>query len=121
MSAMTVVVTRNVSPRTRGFLASAMLEVAPGVYSAPRQSPAVRERIWKVLEEWFALEQEASIVMLWREPAMPGEQAVRTLGVPPVDLVEMDGLIVARKPLDPETAKAAWERAYAGKRPGKDP
>ena len=28
---MTVVVARNVSPRVRGFLASAMLELAPGV------------------------------------------------------------------------------------------
>ncbi len=121
MSAMTVVVTRNVSPRIRGFLASTMLEVAPGVYSAPRQSPAVRERIWKVLEEWFALEQDAAIVMLWREPAMPGEQAVRTLGTPPVGLVEIDGLIIARKPLDPGTARNVWERAYAGKRPERSP
>ena len=29
---MTVVVTRDVEPRYRGFLASAMLEIAPGVY-----------------------------------------------------------------------------------------
>lgn len=119
MSAMTVVVTRNVSPRIRGFLSSTMLELAPGVYSAPRQSPAVRERIWKVLKEWFAIEHDASIIMLWREPAIPGEQAVRTLGTPPVDLVEIDGLIITRKPLDEETARNAWERTYAGKRPGK--
>ncbi len=124
MSAMTVVVTRNVSPRMRGFLASTMLELAPGVYSAPRQSPAVRDRIWKVLEEWFAVEQEASVIMLWREPAMPGGQAVRTLGTPAVDLVEIDGLIIARKPMDPDEAEAKWGRVFAGKRPreaGNDP
>ncbi|WP_460034964.1 type I-E CRISPR-associated endoribonuclease Cas2e [Methylothermus subterraneus] len=59
---MTVVVTRNVSPRMRGFLASTMLELAPGVYSAPRLSPAVRARIWAVLEEWFAYEQDTSMI-----------------------------------------------------------
>ena len=99
---MTVVVTRNVSPRMRGFLASAMLELAPGVYSAPRQSPAVRERIWAVLEQWFTAEQDASVIMLWREAAMPGGQAVKTLGTPPIDLVEIDGLVVARRPTGDE-------------------
>lgn len=116
MSATTVIVTRNVSPRMRGFLASTMLELAPGVYSAPRQSPAVRERIWNVLDEWFALEQDASVIMLWREPAMPGEQAVRTLGIPPIKLVEVDGLILGSKPMEPEIAQASWEKAFTGKR-----
>ncbi|WP_297529617.1 type I-E CRISPR-associated endoribonuclease Cas2e [Thiohalobacter sp.] len=121
MSTMTVVVTRNVSPRIRGFLASTMLEMAPGVYSSPRQSPAVRERIWKVLEEWFTGEQEASIVMVWREPRMPGEQAVKTLGLPPVALVEVDGLIVTHHQMDTETAQTKWERTFSGKRAGITP
>ncbi|WP_062195601.1 type I-E CRISPR-associated endoribonuclease Cas2e [Caldimonas taiwanensis] len=95
---MTVVVTRNVSARVRGFLASAMLELAPGVYSAPRLSPAVRSRIWDVLEAWFPNEREASIVMLWQERNMPGGQTVRSLGSPPIELTEVDGLILARRP-----------------------
>jgi len=97
---MTVVVTRNVSSRVRGFLASVMLEVAPGVYSAPRISPAVRVRIWEVLAEWFPNEQEASIVMLWQERELPGGQAVRTLGTPPIQFVEVDGLMLAQRPLN---------------------
>ncbi len=97
---MTVVVTRNVSPRMRGFLASTMLEVAPGTYSAPRISPAVRDRIWKVLEEWFQHEFEASLVMIWQEASLPGGQAVKILGSPPIDFVEVDGLIIARRPLN---------------------
>lgn len=96
---MTVVVTRNVSARLRGFLASVMLELAPGVYSAPRINPAVRERIWSVLEEWFPNEDDASIVLVWAERTMPGGQAVRVLGSPPVQLMELDGLIVARRPV----------------------
>lgn len=96
---MTVVVTRNVSARVRGFLASVMLELAPGVYSAPRISPAVRDRVWKVLADWFPNEQDASIVMVWQEREMPGGQAVRVLGSPPIDLVEVDGLILGRRAL----------------------
>lgn len=96
---MTVVATRNVSARVRGFLASVMLELAPGVYSAPRISPAVRERIWRVLEEWFPNETEASIVMVWAERDKPGGQAVRVLGAPPIEFVEIDGLVLSRRPV----------------------
>ncbi|WP_083908813.1 type I-E CRISPR-associated endoribonuclease Cas2e [Thioalkalivibrio thiocyanodenitrificans] len=99
---MTAVVTRNVSPRVRGFLASAMLEVAPGVYSAPRISPAVRDRVWGVLEEWFVNEREASIVMLWQDKEMPGGQAMRVLGSPPVTLIDVDGLLLARRAASPD-------------------
>ena len=95
---MVVLVTRNVSGRMRGFIASTMLELAPGVYSGPRISPAVRDRIWNVLEEWFPEEREASIVMVWSEREMPGGQTVKVLGTPPIELVEIDGLIVARRP-----------------------
>lgn len=94
---MTVVVTRNVSDRMRGFLASTMLELAPGVYSAPRLNAAVRERIWAVAEEWFEAEIDASIVMLWKDAQKPGGMSVRVLGLPPVELVEVDGLILSRR------------------------
>lgn len=94
---MTVIVTRNVSDRIRGFLASSMLELAPGVYTAPRHSPPVRERIWSVLEDWFVLEDSASIIMVWSEHSMPGGQAVKMLGVPPVELVEVDGLVLTKR------------------------
>lgn len=63
---MTVVVTRNVPMRFRGFLASTMLEVSPGVYTNPKLSRGVGQRIWNVLSEWFDhTGQDASIVMLW--------------------------------------------------------
>lgn len=94
---MTVVVTRNVSDRVRGFLASSMLELAPGVYSAPRITPAVRERIWRVLSDWFSNEKEASIVMLWADTSMPGGQAAAALGLPPIQLLEIDGMLATRR------------------------
>ncbi|HWO99900.1 MAG TPA: type I-E CRISPR-associated endoribonuclease Cas2e [Methylococcus sp.] len=102
---MTVVVTRNVSARVRGFLASAMLELAPGVYSAPRISPAVRCRIWQVLEDWFPNEMDASVVMVWQERDMPGGQAVKVLGSPPIELVEIDGIVLTKRPLPVTTEK----------------
>ena len=37
---MCVIVTRDVPARVRGFLASCMLEIAPGVYTTPFVSPA---------------------------------------------------------------------------------
>lgn len=94
---MTVVSTRNVPDRVRGFLASSMLELAPGVYSASRLSPAVRDRIWSVLRDWCGLATELSVVMVWADSAQLGGQAVRVIGVPPVDLIELDGLVVTKR------------------------
>lgn len=90
---MTLVVTRNVSTRVRGFLSSSLLELAPGVYSAPHISPAVRERIWAVLADWFLQENEASVVMVWADNTVPCGQSVLTLGLPPVRVVSVDGLL----------------------------
>jgi CRISPR-associated protein Cas2 len=74
-----------------------MLELAPGVYSAPRISPSVRERIWCVLSEWFPNEFDASIVLVWANPEMPGGQSVLTLGCPPIKIAEIDGLLTTQR------------------------
>lgn len=96
---MTVVVTRNTSNRTRGFLASCMLEVAPTVYTAPRMSAGVRGRILAVLEEWFDHEAEdASVVVTWVDSTLPGGQVVWTLGVPASQVVDFDGVFLAHRP-----------------------
>ena len=102
---MTVIVTRNVAPRFRGFLASAALEIAPGVYTGPRMSKGVRERIWQVLSDWFEAkptigqqdEQKASIVMTWRDKSAPGGQSVLTLGLPAKTLVDADGILLVKR------------------------
>lgn len=104
---MTVVVTRNVSDRVRGFLASSMLELAPGVYSAPRLSAAVRKRIWSVLDDWFHAEIEASIVMVWADKQVPGGQDVQALGVPPVSLTEVDGMVLTRRNISRDSSQSA--------------
>jgi CRISPR-associated protein Cas2 len=91
---MTVIVTRDVAPRFRGFLASVMLEIAPGVYTSPRLSAGVRERVWEVMRSWFEALGGGSIVMTWRDVHAPGGQAVRTLGLPPRRLDEVDGTLL---------------------------
>ena len=92
---MTVVVARNVSGRVRGFLASCMLEVAPGLYTAPRMSAGVRERVEGVLTAWFPYETDASIVLLWADSRLPEGQGMVTLGSPPYKLLEYDGIVLS--------------------------
>ena len=77
---MTVVITRDVEARYRGFLASAMLEVAPGVYVSPDLSTGVRERIWKVLQDWFRSLGNGAVRMIWRDRTAAGGVALRHLG-----------------------------------------
>ncbi len=96
---MTVLVTVDVAPRFRGFLASCMLEIAPGVYTSPRMAPGVRERVWRVLEEWYGEMRTGGIVMTWRDVGLPGGQGVSILGPPPKELHDADGIFLARRPL----------------------
>lgn len=93
---MTVVVTVNVQGRYRGFLASAMLEIAPGVYTSPKMTSGIRERVWNVLTRWHRELQQGSIVMTWRDPAAVGEQHIRTLGEAPKKIVDADGVYIVK-------------------------
>ena len=94
---MTVVVTRDVESRYRGFLASAMLEVAPGVYVSPDLSTAVRERIWTVVEDWFTTLGNGAIAMIWRDGAVAGRVAMRHLGDPPKEIRDADGVLLVKR------------------------
>jgi CRISPR-associated protein Cas2 len=102
---MTIVVTRNSPERFRGFLASCMCEIAPGVYTAPRMTQAVRDRIWNVLESWFRPAAEHAVLMTWPESTLPGGQDFRFLGTPRQDLCEHDGVFLARRIIDDTAAE----------------
>lgn len=99
---MTVVVTRNLPDRFRGFLASCMCEVAPGVYTAPRMTKGVRERVWNVVSGWYSAAPEQSLVMTWEDRTLPGGQDFLTLGVPRKQLEEVHGIFLARRELSEE-------------------
>ena len=96
---LVMIATRDVADRYRGFLASIMLEVAPTVYISPRMNAGVRSRAWKVLSDWYHAEPHGSLVMVWRDANQTGGIGIATLGTPPRELVDMDGLWLARKPI----------------------
>lgn len=93
---LVVIVTRDVADRFRGFLASVMLEIAPTVFVSPRMGKGVRARTWKVLADWHEAEPRGSVVMVWRDNNETGGVGLAHLGEPPKELVEMDGIWVAR-------------------------
>jgi CRISPR-associated protein Cas2 len=93
---MTVVVTVNVEARYRGFLASAMLEIAPGVYTSPEMSTGIRERVWNVLTRWHRELRQGSILMTWRDPSAVGQQRIRTVGESPKNIVDADGVYLVK-------------------------
>lgn len=97
--ALCVIVTRDVEGRYRGFLGSAMLELAPGVYANPRMTKGVRDRIWRVLTDWHGQLQRGSIIMCWTDANAAGSIGLETLGEPPKDVVEHEGALLVRRHL----------------------
>ncbi len=95
---LTLIVTRDVPDRYRGFLASVMPEIAPGVYISPDLTRGVRDRIWTVAVEWWDNAPGGSIIMAYPDSSAPGRLGIRTLGLPPVELAEIDGLRVVFRP-----------------------
>jgi len=93
----TMIVTRDVEARYRGFLTSVMLEIAPGVYVSPRMSVAVRKRVWDVLSDWWHALGRGAIVMVWREVKAPGELRIETLGEAPKEIVDADGVLLVKR------------------------
>jgi len=90
---MTIAVTRNTPGRFRGFLCSCMLEIAPGVYAAPRMKSAVRERVWNVMVEWAELvPSDGGVVLFWEDQTAPSGMVVRIVGYPKKELIEHEGL-----------------------------
>lgn len=94
---LTVIVTRDVEDRYRGFLASVMLEIAPGVYTSPRLTVRTRDRVWRVLSDWHGELHGGSIVMTWRDREAAGGQSIRTLGLPPRTLVDHEGVLLVKR------------------------
>jgi CRISPR-associated protein Cas2 len=94
---MTVVITRDVADRYRGFLASMMPEIAPGVFVSPELSRGVRERLWQVLSGWWDGIPGGSVMMVWKDDSAPGRLGLLTLGLPPRTLAELDGILLVRR------------------------
>lgn len=96
---LVVIITRNVEDRYRGFLGSAMLELAPGIYAQPRMSAGVRKRIRDVIADWHAQLKRGSIVMCWGESSANGSLGLETFGEPPKTIVAHDAMLLVRRTL----------------------
>jgi len=92
----TLVITRDVEDRYRGYLTSIMLELSAGVYLSPRMSAAVRERTWEVLAGWHATLRRGAIVMAWPDAKQAGGMALSTLGEAPKEIVDADGVLLVK-------------------------
>lgn len=103
---LTVVVTRNVESRYRGFLTSVMLEVSAGVYVAPNMSHGVRDRTWSVISDWWSTLGQGSLTLIWRDTTRVGELNIQTLGEPPKEIVDADGILLVKRKLTTDTSPA---------------
>jgi CRISPR-associated protein Cas2 len=92
--ALTVLITRDVADRFRGFLSSGMLELAPGVYASPNLTAKAREKIWSVVSDWYAQLGGGSLVLIYPDRQSDGGLAVRSLGAPPRTPVRLDGVLL---------------------------
>ena len=94
--ALTILITRDVEDRYRGFLASAMLELAPGVYASPSLSAKARDKVWSVVCQWHAQLQRGSLVLFFPDRQSDGGLAVRYLGAPPREAVRHEGVMLTK-------------------------
>lgn len=94
---LTMIVTRDVEARYRGFLTSVMLEISAGVYVAPDMSAGVRTRVWAVLSDWWQMLGRGSLVLVWRDTSAAGHLRIETLGEPPKTIVDADGVLLVKR------------------------
>lgn len=94
---LTMIVTRDVEMRYRGFLTSVMLEVAPGVYVSPDMSAAVRDRVWNVMTDWWHALGRGSLTIIWRDTKAVGNLRIATLGEPVKTIVDADGVLLVKR------------------------
>ena len=94
---LTIIVTRDVETRYRGFLTSVMLEIAPGTYVAPDMSAGVRKRVWGVLQSWWQELGRGALVLVWRDTSAVGRLRIETLGEPPKTIVDADGVLLVKR------------------------
>lgn len=83
-----------------------MLEIAAGVFTSPNMTPAIRDRVWAVLEKWRVGSHNDGAVMTWPDSAAPGGQAVQVLGEPPTQLSETPSVVLARRALSEDDLRS---------------
>lgn len=88
---MIVICLSDVADRFHGFLRSVMLNPHPGVYVSMDLDAGSRERVWRILQDWWEAEPRGMGIMLWRDPTRPMGVAFRSFGAPKRELVTFCG------------------------------
>ena len=96
---LSVVIVRDVEDRHRGFLGSAMLELSTGVFAHPKMSAGVRGRLRAAPADWHGALGRGSGLMTWADRGAPGGLGLRTLGEPPRDVQDHEGVLLVRRAL----------------------
>ena len=87
----------------------------PGVYVAPNMTRRVRERVWEVMIEWHEfLPPDGGVLMTFSDNSAVGGQAILSLGLPKLDLVDVDGFWLMRMPKDQRAADKPSHPGSAG-------
>ena len=94
---LTVLITRDVEDRYRGFLASTMLEASAGVYVSKSLTPRARDKIWRVVSDWYSTLGRGSLTLLYPDSACDGGLAVKILGAPARRPVPIDGALLTQR------------------------
>ena len=89
---VTMIVTRALPDRWRGFLQSVSLEIGIGVFLSPDMRSSVRKRVWEVATDWFQYQDGGSFVMAWVET---GRVHHLSLGEAPRQILFYDGIPIA--------------------------
>ena len=95
--ALTLVITRDVNSRYRGFLRSAMAEIASGIYVSTQLNSDARDRLYEVIREWHETLNSGSITMIWRDKDAAADIGIRCLGTTQKDFCDVDGFLLTRK------------------------
>ena len=63
----------------------------------PAHGRAVRTRMWHVLQNWWATLQKGAVVIVWRDVRAVGKLRLKTLGEPPKEIVDADGVLLVKR------------------------
>ena len=53
--------------------------------------------MWHVLQNWWATLQKGAVVIVWRDVRAVGKLRLKTLGEPPKEIVDADGVLLVKR------------------------
>ena len=94
---MVVICVSDVADRFHGFLRSVMLNPHPGVYVAMDLDAGARDRVWKVIEEWWEAEPRGMGVLIVRNKEKTGMMELKSFGATKREITEYDEIYAVKR------------------------